>query len=174
MRAWLLESMRGLAGLRLDDVPDPQPADDEVVMQVDYAALNPADRYLAQGQYPARPPMPHILGRDAVGTVIAVGPGVPPESLKVGDRRAVLRGETGVSRAGTFAQRVALPAKSLVEIPPGWTDPEAAGATLVYLTAYQALTQWGDLPPSVVLVTGASGGVGVASTQLAAALGHTV
>ena len=62
-----------------------------------------------------------------------------------------------------------------MEIPTGWTEPEAAGATLVYLTAYQALMMWGPLPPSaVVLVTGASGGVGVAAVQLAAAMGFQV
>ena len=65
--------------------------------------------------------------------------------------------------------------RDLVEIPAGWSEPEAAGATLVYLTAYQALTMWGPLPPSaVVLVTGASGGVGVAAVQLAAAMGYKV
>jgi NADPH2:quinone reductase len=63
----------------------------------------------------------------------------------------------------------------LAEIPPGWDEREAASAPLVYLTAYQALSMWGELPKaSVVLVTGASGGVGVASVQLAAALGYTV
>ncbi|HYS46376.1 MAG TPA: zinc-binding dehydrogenase, partial [Rhizomicrobium sp.] len=62
-----------------------------------------------------------------------------------------------------------------VEVPAGWSAQETAGATLVYLTAYQALTMWGPLPPpAVVLVTGASGGVGVAAVQLASALGHKV
>jgi NADPH:quinone reductase len=69
-----------------------------------------------------------------------------------------------------------VPADGLVEIPQGWTEQESAGASLVYLTAYQALTMWGPLAsaPAVVLVTGASGGVGVAGVQLAAAMGHTV
>jgi NADPH2:quinone reductase len=88
---------------------------------------------------------------------------------------AILRGDVGVNRRGTFAQRVAVAVDDLVEVPASWSDQEAAGAVLVYLTAYQALTMWGLLPPSaVVLVTGASGGVGVAAVQLAAALGHTV
>jgi NADPH2:quinone reductase len=81
-------------------------------------------------------------------------------------------------RAGTFAERTAVPVESLVKPPAGWSDEESAGAALVYLTAYQALTQWnqagGDLPPSLVLITGASGGVGVACVQLAKAMGHTV
>jgi NADPH2:quinone reductase len=157
----------------LAEAPEPVLQPDEAVLQVHYAALNPADRYLSEGQYPAKPALPHILGRDGVGTVVQVGPGV--SDLRVGDRRAVLRGVVGVDKPGTFAERVAVPAQNLVEIPQGWSEQEAAGATLVYLTAVQALTTWGPLPPtSVVLVTGASGGVGVASVQLAAAMGYTV
>jgi NADPH2:quinone reductase len=172
MRAWLLDRFEGLGALRLAEVADPAAGAGEVVMEVEYAALNPADRYLAEGHYPARPPLPHILGRDGCGRIVAIGPGV--EGLKIGDWRAILRGDVGVSRAGTFAEKVAAPVQSLVEIPQGWTDREAASATLVYLTAYQALTQWGQLPPSVVLISGASGGVGVASIQLARAMGHMV
>ncbi|MCX6923446.1 MAG: SDR family NAD(P)-dependent oxidoreductase [Verrucomicrobia bacterium] len=173
MRAWLLDDLNGIGGLRLADVPDPVAQRDEVILQGHYAALNPADRYLAENQYPAKPKLPHILGRDGMGTIIEVGSGV--KDVRVGNRRALLRGEVGGNRAGTFAQLVAVPAQDLVEIPNGWSEPEAAGATLVYLTAYQALTMWEPLPPSaVVLVTGASGGVGVAAVQLAAAMGYKV
>ena len=175
MRAWLMESRDGGVGrLRFADVPDPRPGAGEVVLDVHYAGLNPADRYLSEAQYPSRPPLPHVLGRDGVGVVTEVGPGV--ERIKPGERYSVLRGEVGVSRWGTFAERVAVPVESLVNVPDGWTEPQAAGATLVYLTAYQAITQWPDLPAkgASVLVTGASGGVGVATVQLAAAMGHTV
>ena len=173
MRAWLMDDFKGIGGLRLGDAPDPVPQPDDVILQVHYAALNPADRYLAENQYPAKPRLPHILGRDGMGTVVAVGSSV--SEVRVGERRAILRGEVGGNRPGTFAERVAVPARDLVEIPAGWSEPEAAGATLVYLTAYQALTIWGPLPTSaVVLVTGASGGVGVASVQLAVAMGYTV
>jgi NADPH2:quinone reductase len=157
----------------LAEVPDPVPQPDEVILQVHYAALNPADRYLAENLYPAKPRLPHILGRDGMGTVVAVGSGV--KGIRVGDRRAILRGQVGGNQPGTFAERVAVPALDLEELTAGWSEPEAAGATLVYLTAYQALTMWGPLPPpAVVLVTGASGGVGVAAVQLASAMGHKV
>jgi NADPH:quinone reductase len=173
MRAWLLDEFAGVGALRLAEIADPIPKLGEVVLRMHYAALNPADRYLAERQYPARPPMPHILGRDGLGRVLEVGPGVT--GVAVGERRIVLRGDVGVERAGTFAERVAIPVESLVEVPPGWAEPEAAAATLVYLTAYQALTMWGPLPASsIVLVTGASGGVGVAAVQLAVAMGMTV
>lgn len=173
MRAWLLEGLGGLKKLKLGEIADPVAGEGEVLLRVKYAALNPADRYLAEGQYPARPPMPHILGRDGVGEVIGVGDGVPGWS--VGDSALILRSEIGVSRPGTLAEKVAVAAESLARVPRGWTDPQAAAAPLVYLTAYQALTNFGELPPpAVVLVSGASGGVGVASIHLAKAFGHRV
>jgi NADPH:quinone reductase len=173
MKAWLLDDLVGIDHLRLGEVADPVPQAGEVVLSVRYAALNPADRYLAERQYPAEPRLPHILGRDGMGTVAELGAGA--SGFGVGDRRSILRGDVGGNRPGTFAQSVAVPVDGLVETPADWTDQESAGATLVYLTAYQALTMWGALPPSsVVLVTGASGGVGVAAVQLATAMGCTV
>ncbi len=172
MEAWLLEKLGGLENLHLMETHEPTAGANDVVMDMIYSALNPADRYLAEGQYPARPPLPHILGRDGVGRITAIGGSV--RGWKVGDRALIIRGPVGVDQAGTFAQKTLVPAECLAALPTGWTEQECAGASLVYLTAWQALTQWGDLPPSVVLVTGASGGVGVASVQLACALGHTV
>ncbi len=173
MRAWILESLGGLEKLTLADVPDPTPAAGEVVLRMILAGLNPADRYLAEGHYPARPTFPHILGRDGIGMIETLGAGVT--EFKQGEKASIVRSEIGVSRNGTFAERVAVPVESLVTPPPEWTDEQSAGATLVYLTAYQAITQWHDLPRnSVILITGATGGVGVASVHLGKALGHTV
>jgi NADPH2:quinone reductase len=173
MRAWLLDEFSGVGSLRLAEHPDPQPQAGEVVLQIHFAGLNPADRYLAEQQYPAKPVLPHILGRDGLGTVVEVGPSVT--RVAIGDRRIILRGDVGVWRAGTFAERVAVPVESLAEVPAGWDESEAASAPLAYLTALQALTMWGSLPVGgVVLVTGASGGVGVATVQLATAMGLTV
>ena len=173
MRAWLLDELNGVDHLRLADVADPVPKSGEAILELQFAALNPADKYLAERQYPLKPALPHVLGRDGIGQVSQLGPGV--SGLQLGDKRAILRGDVGGTRWGTFAQKVAVPIENLVEVPAEWNDQQAAGATLVYLTAYQALTMWGPLPPrAVVLITGASGGVGVASIQLAAAMGHTV
>ena len=175
MKAWLWDGSAGVDHLQLGDAPDPAAKQCEVVLEVDYAALNPADLYLAERRYPypVNPPLPHVLGRDGVGTIVQVGEGV--SGVRVGDRRTILRSQAGVFRWGSFAQRVSIPAESLVEIPAGWTEEEASCATLVYMAAYRALTMWEPLKPnSVVLVTGASGGVGIAAVQLAAAMGHTV
>jgi len=173
MKAWLMDDFTGVDKLRLGEVDDPVPRLGEAILDVEYAALNPADRYLAERQYPAKPALPHILGRDGMGTISRVGTGVT--QLQPGQKRALLRGEVGINLPGSFAGRVAVPAENLVEIPAGWSEQEAAGASLVYLTAYLALTMWGPLPPAaVILITGASGGVGVAGVQLSRALGYTV
>lgn len=174
MKAWQLEESGSISNLKLvHDAPEPVAGKGEVVLEMLFAALNPADRYLAEGQYPGKVTLPHVLGRDGVGRVIAAADDV--KNVPIGSIRAIVRGETGVTRWGTFAERVAVPADSLIEIPPGWSIEQTAGASLVYLTAYQAITQWNDLPGEcVTLITGASGGVGVASTQLSKAMGHRV
>lgn len=163
----------GIEGLRFEEVPEPLAGPGEVLLKLHYAGLNPADRYLAEKQYPARPTFPHILGRDGMGTVVQLGEGVA--DIALGERRLIMRSSVGGDRPGTFAQFVAVPRDSLAPVPPGWTEQEAGGASLVYLTAFQALTMWGPLPhDAVILITGASGGVGVASIQLAVAKGWRV
>ncbi|MFO0776146.1 MAG: zinc-binding alcohol dehydrogenase family protein [Nitrospira sp.] len=173
MRAWLMDSYKGVEQLRLGQVPDPKPGPAEVLLKVRYAALNPADAFLAQGLYPAKPALPHILGRDGVGEIEILGSSV--KNFCVGEMVAILRCEAGVETPGTLAEKVVVPAESLVRIPAGWSLEEMAGAPLVFLTAWQALTQWSapPAPPperSVLLVSGASGGVGVASLLLGKAI----
>lgn len=177
MRAWLIDSFDGVEKLRLGDAPDPQPGPKDVLLRLQFAALNPADAFLAEAMYPAKPALPHILGRDGVGEVIAAGSGV--SHLKVGDTVGVLRCDVGVEVWGTLADKVVVPAASVAPPPAGWSLEQTAAGPLVYLTAWQALTQWTHppaLPPSgtVLLVTGASGGVGTASVQLGKSMGLTV
>jgi NADPH2:quinone reductase len=121
--------------------------------------------------------MPHVLGRDGLGEVLAVGAGV--QDIRVGETRGILRGHTGVEAWGTLAEKVVVPAANLIAVPPGWSLEETAGAPLVFLTAWQALTQWTDpagplAGGSVLLVTGASGGVGTAALLLAKSMNLTV
>jgi len=177
MRAWLMDGFEGVEKLRLVEVAEPVPGPGEVLLKVRFAALNPADAFLARGMYPAKPKLPHILGRDAVGEVVAAGPDVgwPQKGESVG----ILRCEVGVEVRGALAEYVVAPAASLAPVPHGWSTEEMASAPLVFLTAWQALTQWREpeAPPpagSVLLVTGASGGVGVASVLLGKSMGLTV
>jgi NADPH2:quinone reductase len=177
MRAWLMDSYDGVDKLHLAEVADPVPGPGQLLVRMRFAALNPADAFLAQALYPAKPPMPHVLGRDGVGDVVAAGLGA--DAGKVGRTIAVLPGATGVEAWGTLAEKTVIAGDDTLEIPDGWSLEETAGAPLVFLTAWQALTQWSDPPApprrgSVLLVTGASGGVGTASVLLGKAMGLTV
>lgn len=177
MRAWLMRSYEGVDKLDLTEVADPKPGPGEALLEMRFAALNPADAFLAKAMYPANPPLPHILGRDGVGKVVALGSGV--ENLRLGDVVGVLRCDVGVSTWGTLAEKTVVPAASLAPVPEGWSLEEMAGSPLAFLTAWQALTQWSDppappTPGSVLLVTGASGGVGIASILLGKSMNLTI
>jgi len=172
-----MDAYEGTEKLRLGEVQDPEPGSGQVLLRVRLAALNPADAFLAQAMYPARPPLPHILGRDGVGDVTAAGSGV--DNSLTGRTLGVLRSSVGVEAWGTLAEKAVVPAVDIVPVPQGWSLEEMAGAPLVFLTAWQALTQWTDppMPPragSVLLVTGASGGVGVASVLLGKSMNLSV
>src|SRR5881392_1744743 len=119
MRAWLMDSYEGIDNLRLGEVADPQLNQGDALLAVSFAALNPADAFLAQAMYPAKPALPHILGRDGVGEVLAVGSGV--EDVHKGDTVGILRGNTGVDTWGTLAEKVVVPGTNLVPVPPGWS-----------------------------------------------------
>ncbi len=174
MRAWLMEAYEGVDKMRLAEVESPKPGPGQALLRVNYAALNPADAFLALAQYPAKPALPHILGRDGVGVVEAVGEGAG--NVQVGQIVGILRCEAGVNVWGTLAEKVVIPAASLAPVPAGWEEPQMAGAPLTFLTAWQALVQWGGVPEpgQTLLVTGASGGVGVASVLLGKSMGLTV
>jgi NADPH2:quinone reductase len=173
MRAWLMDSYDGVDKMRVADVSDPQPGPGQVLLRPSFAALNPADAFLAQKMYPANPTLPHILGRDGAGEVAAVGEGVT--NVRKGDTVGILRCDVGVETWGTLAELTVVPAACVTPVPAGWSREEMTAAPLVFLTAWQALTMWGELPQgSVVLVTGASGGVGVATVLLAKSMGFRV
>src|SRR6188472_2949509 len=110
MRAWLMNSYEGVEKLQLGEVPDPQPGPDDVLLNVRFAGLNPADAFLASGMYPAKPRLPHVLGRDGAGEVMAVGADV--RGLKPGDTVGILRCNVGVDVWGTLAEQVLVPAES--------------------------------------------------------------
>jgi NADPH2:quinone reductase len=177
MRAWLMDSYDGIERLRLGEVSDPRPGPDDVLLDVRFAGLNPADAFLASGMYPAKPRLPHILGRDGVGEVAAVGTGV--HDVRPGETVGILRCDVGVDVWGTLAEKVVVPAHSVARSPQDWSLEEMAAAPLVFLTAWQALTQWSNPPAppppgSKVLVTGASGGVGGAAVLLGKSMNLTL
>jgi NADPH2:quinone reductase len=173
MRAWLFHEPGDIANLVMEDVDLPMIKQGEVLVELECAALNPADRYLVQGQYPRAGTPPFTPGRDGAGTVIEAGPG---SRFRIGDKVVLLGGGlTGVSLPGTLAEYCPMPEAWLAPMPQGWEFEEAAAGSLTSLTAWRALVVCGELKPGeTVLVTGASGGVGVAVVFLAKALGAQV
>lgn len=172
MKAWRFHEFGSVNNLQLEEMPEPQPEAGEVLVRLDYAALNPADAFLIIGRYPGAGKLPLVVGRDGCGTIeIPVQGG----RFKQGDRVVLLRSQIGVSRNGTLAECVTVPEECLAPLPAGWTPREGAGAALVHLTAWRALFEEGHLQPGGrVLITGASGGVGTAALLQAKAAGAKV
>ncbi len=172
MRAWRFHEPGNIANLVLEEVDTPPLNIGEALVRLECAALNPADRYLVQGQYPRAGAPPFTPGRDGAGTVVEVG---PDSRFTPGDKVCLLGGGlTGVSLPGTLAEYAPLPEAWLAPIPDAWTFEQAA-TTLTSLTAWRALEICGGLQSNdTVLVTGASGGVGVAAVFLAKALGARI
>ncbi len=172
MKAFTVEAPGGWAGAALRDVPVPERRPGCALVEMHAVGLNPADNDQIFGRYPGGPQPPFIPGRDGAGVVLEADEG---GRWKIGDEVVVLQSSTTDLAHGTLCEQQWLPAENLAPLPAGWTMADGAAAPLVYLTAYQALTIGGTLRPgNVVLVTGASGGVGVAAVQLGLALGTTV
>lgn len=158
------------------DLPTPEPAAGEVLVQVAAASVNGFDLSVAAGYVWDMIPgieFPVVLGRDLVGTVTALGEGV--ESVSVGDRvAAVIPGMALGPRTGAFAEYVALPASAVTVTPSGVETHEAAVIGLAGIAAHDALAALDIQSGETVLVSGATGGVGSIATQVAVAAGASV
>ena len=163
--------------LQLVDTDEPTVADDEVLVEVHAASVNPADWHLVRGtpfvarlQFGLRRPKFPIPGCDVAGTVRAVGKHVT--SLEPG---VEVFGTSFMRGFGTFAELASVPASSVVRKPGSLTFDEAAAVPLAASTALQALRDHGRVEAGQqVLVVGASGGVGTFAVQLAKAFGAEV
>lgn len=172
MRAWQFHEFGDIKNLVLEDAPEPELAEGEVLVKVAYAALNPADHYLVLGQYPRPGTLPYSPGRDGSGVVVKTN---GDTIYKEGDQVILLGGESGISRSGSLAEYMAVPGEWLAPLPRGWSLQEGAAAPLVFETAWQALVDRGEIRAGdTVLITGASGGVGSAAMLLAKGLGAKV
>ncbi|WSR66131.1 acyltransferase domain-containing protein [Streptomyces sp. NBC_01198] len=151
-----------LALLPAPDLEQPlQPG--QVRIRLEVVGLNFRDVLITLGMYPQ--PAPHV-GSEGAGVVTEVGPEVT--GLEVGDR------VMGILTHGTAATTVT-DHRLVIPVPDGWTPAEAAGAIVVYATAYYALVTLADLKAGQnLLIHTATGGVGQAATHLARHLGaHT-
>jgi NADPH:quinone reductase-like Zn-dependent oxidoreductase len=159
--------------LELADVPKPAPAEDEVLIRVRAAALNPLDWHLMRGApgflrlfVGIRKPKKIRLGMDIAGTVVTIGHGV--KEFRPGD-------EIFGAIEGALAEYICAPTSGVVLRPPDATGEEAAAVPIAGLTALQALRDKGHVKAgNTVLINGAAGGVGTFAVQIAKWLGARV
>src|SRR5213080_5003669 len=165
----------GLANLKLEDVERPVPNDDQILVKVRAASVNPYDWHFVEGTpkimrmmgVGLRKPKDTRLGVDFAGTVEAVGKNVT--QFKPGD-------DVFGGRGGAFAEYVCPRAYRAVAIKPAnITFEQAASVNIAGITALQALRDKGNVQPwQKVLINGASGGVGTFAVQIAKSLGADV
>ncbi|WP_440070487.1 NADPH:quinone reductase [Streptosporangium sp. OZ121] len=155
--------------IRIGRFPVPEPGSSEVLVRVRALAVNHVDTFVRSGAYRTRLPYPFVIGRDLVGTVITAAPGFAPGDTVWCDSL----GFDG--RQGSFSDYAVVPADRLYHLPAG-VDPENAVACLhTAATAHIGLFREAGLRiGETVVVTGAGGGVGTATVQLAAAAGARV
>ena len=165
----------GVANLKLEEIEKPAPSDDQILVRVRAASINPYDWHFVEGTpyvmramgVGLRKPKDTRLGVDFAGTVEAVGKNVT--QFKPGD-------EVFGGRSGAFAQYVSPRATGAVALKPtNVSFEEAASVNIAAITALQALRDKGKVQPGQkVLINGASGGVGTFAVQIAKSLGADV
>ncbi len=145
----------------------PEPGPGQAVIRTAAVSLNFPDLLLCQGQYQNRATLPGVPGVEGVGTVVAVGPG---SSLRVGERAVGF-----VHAGGTLADCFLVEEGSAWPVPAHVSDSQAAALSVTYGTSYFALVHRAHLQTGeVLLVLGASGGVGLAAVQLGKVFGAEV
>jgi NADPH2:quinone reductase len=157
LKAVVLRETGGPEQLELEDVPDPEVADGQVLLKVRAAGVNFADVLVRQGRYPQPPQLPTVLGREVSGEV---------------DGRRVMTASG--AETGAYAELAAADEDWLVPLPDSATFEEGASFLTTFLTAWMPLKRTEVGPGATVLVHAASGGVGSAAVQLAKHLGATV
>ena len=165
----------GIANLKLEEIEKPTPNDDQILVKVRAASVNPYDWHFIEGTpkimrvmgVGLRKPKDTRLGVDFAGTVEAVGKNVT--QFKPGD-------DVFGGRGGAFAEYVCRRAEGAVALKPAnITFEQAAAVNIAGITALQALRDKGKVQPrQKVLINGASGGVGTFAVQIAKSLGADV
>ena len=169
MRAVIITEPGGPEVLEVQDVPDPSPEADEVIVDVTATAINRADLLQRQGNYPVPPGASQILGLECSGTISAVGETVAGWS--VGDEVCALLS------GGGYAEKVAVPVSQLMPLPGGVGLLEAAALPEVSCTVWSMVfgADAGRLQPGErLLVHGGSSGIGTSAIQIAHGKGAEV
>lgn len=174
MKAMVLDRFGGPEVFRLADIEKPEATPGNVVVQIAYASVNPADWKAREG-WLARYfdyQFPFVVGFDAAGIVAEVGEGVT--HVKVGDR-VVTPGNQGIGERGSYAEFVRAARERVIPLPDSISLRDAATLPTAGMTAWQATLDPAPLgPDSVVVVNGGAGGTGSFAIQLAKIAGAKV
>lgn len=185
MKAVRIHQFGGPEVLRYEDIPDPQPRKDQVLVRVKACSLNHLDLWVRKGLPGVK--LPHILGSDVAGEIAEVGEYVT--DFKAGRRVIVapmhfcghcamcLAGKQNQCREFTVlgngvdggdCELLAVPAANIIPFPDSLDFNQAASVPLVFVTAWHMLVKLaGVRPGQTVLVLGGSSGVGIAAIQIA-------
>jgi NADPH2:quinone reductase len=167
MKALICREYGPPENLSVQDMPDLQPGAGEVVVRVRAAGVNFPDALIVQNLYQFKPTPPFSPGGETAGEVLAIGEGVT--RVKVGDRVIAL------TIWGGFAEQVLAKQQQVIPMPEGLSFEVAGSLLLTYGTCLHALRDRAQLQPGqTVLVLGAAGGIGIATIELAKALGARV
>ena len=168
MKAIVVREFGGPEVLKLEEIPTPRPAAGQVLVRIHAAGVNPYDTYMRTGTYAIKPPLPYTPGSDGAGVIEAIGEGV--HKVKPGARVYVAKTVTGA-----YAEYALALESQVHPLPARITYAQGAGVWVPYGTAYHALFQATRARAGeILLVHGASGGVGLAGVQIARALGLMV
>jgi putative PIG3 family NAD(P)H quinone oxidoreductase len=156
--------------LHWQDVPDPVPGDDDVIVDVHAAAVNRADLLQRQGNYPPPPGCPEWMGLEIAGVIKSLSPGAAAKSnWKAGDTVCALLG------GGGYAEQAAVPYDMLMPVPRGLSLEEAAALPEVFTTSYLNLFIEGRLEAGqTVFIPAGASGIASAAIPLAKAFGARV
>ena len=172
MKAFIIDRYGSNDRVRAAEVPEPDLRDDDVLIQIHAASVNPVDLRIRDGKLKLILPyrLPFILGNDLAGVVVRVGSGV--RRFKPGDE---VYARPDKDRIGAFAEFISIKENAVANKPKGLTMEDAASIPLVGLTAWQALIERANLKKGQkVLIHAGSGGVGTFAIQLAKYLGAIV
>ncbi|MDQ3799222.1 MAG: NADPH:quinone reductase [Acidobacteriota bacterium] len=161
MKAIIVREFGAPEVMKLEEAADLQPDENQVLVRVRAAGVNPVDAYIRTGTHAQKPKLPYTPGKDAAGVVEAVGANIT--DFKVGDRVY-----TADSISGTYAEFALCAENQVHKLPENVSFEQGAGIFVPYATAYRALFQKAKPQPGeTILIHGASGGVGIASVQWA-------
>lgn len=161
MKAIIVREFGAPEVMRLEEAAGLEPDENQILVRVAAAGVNPVDTYIRQGIHAQKPDLPYTPGKDAAGIVEKTGASVT--EFKIGDR--VLA--TG-SLTGTYAEFCLCAENQLIKLPENVSFEQGAGVFVPFATAYRALFQKAAAKNGeTVLIHGASGGVGTAAIQWA-------